>query len=286
MARDLASRSIFSLIVFLYLFSFPHPFLADSPSFADSPNIHSLHYFYEQTQFQHSLSQISLQADSIYTGRKCKLVLFNGFEAVGIIIYITADSLRFKTDNNEYAILIKDMKYVMDKDEDVSEREDVGYQIEKLQKRDSYVGTTSKECDIYLSRGIVLKDVSLFINNDTTLLAYSGSYKREIKLSDIKKIVFKGSGGFGTGFLIGAIAGFSAGFLPLAFSKSEGHGGPGGPGLGVVVGLIFALPAGLAGGVVGAFLDKDDVYIFESGLSKNKHSMLKYIILKHKEYGE
>lgn len=301
MARNLALRSIFSLIVFLYLFSFPHPFLADSHhSSIDLPNIYSLRCLSEAIQFQQTLSENSTQtdfinepcldaqnifADSIYIGRKCKVVLFNGFEAVGRIVYLTKDSLRIKTDTYEHKILVKDIKYVMDKDEDVGERDDMGNQIEKIRIEDPDHRIESEECDLLLANRIELKNVSLLIYNDSTIYAYTDNYRKDIKFSDIRKIVFKGSSGFGTGFLIGAAVGFSIGFFPLAFTRADGHPGFGGPAVGAIVGLIFTLPGAIVGGLLGLAFDKDDIYHFENGNTANKQSWIKYVIMKHQKDG-
>lgn len=139
---------------------------------------------------------------------------------------------------------------------------------------------TSDECDLYLGNKTVLSDVELRYLNDSTVLTKKDDKPMHVDISEIRKIVFKPAAPFGKGFLIGAGIGFLAGFLPSLFI--EPHPGEwGGPGIGLIVGLILVLPSGVIGGVVGILTSSDDTYLFDKGITKAKINRLKYIIKKH-----
>lgn len=217
--------------------------------------------------------------DSVSIGKECKIVLYNGIEARGEVTSKNADTICILTDEGTVKIARKEIKYVLKPNEYVSNREG----LEGLfgEKSDDGVPDASAECDVYLINGIILKDVNLALAGDSSLYAYKELAKREIPYSDITRIVFKPSAPFWKGYLAGASFGFLAGFIPLAFSKGGGHPDFSGPGAGLIVGLIFSVPAGLIGGAVGVLAAYDDVYNFRAGVTRSKIKRIKYIILKH-----
>jgi hypothetical protein len=161
--------------------------------------------------------------DSLYIGRVCKIVLYNGFEATGPITYMTADSLRIKSEIKEHKIVIKDIKYVLKPGEDVSLKEEAEIMINEKKFTETLPPGISSECDVYLDDRTILKDVNLIEHSDTSLYAVKELGKREVLYSDIRKIVFKPSAPFWKGYLGGSIVGFFIGFVPFAFSKGGGH---------------------------------------------------------------
>lgn len=231
-----------------------------------------------------SLSQdinSTLRNDSMYLGKVCKVILFNGFEAVGKISYLTADSMRLKSELTVHKILVKDIKYILKPDEDVSVREDTEVIINEISSQGNDIDILSEECDVYLADKSLLKDVNLLFISDTTAYAIKYASKRELLISDIRKIVFKPVAPFWKGYLIGSAVGFAAVFIPSIFIKGEGHPSFGGPGFGAMVGLVVSIPSGLLGGIINSFLAADEVYNFEPGYSLTKYKRLVYIIKNH-----
>lgn len=112
----------------------------------------------------------------MFVGKQCKVVLFNGFEAVGKISYLTADSMRLKSEMTEHKILVKDIKYILKPDEDVSVREDPENIIKEIESQIIVRDFASGECDVYLSDKTLLKDVNVLFISDTSVYAvkYAG----------------------------------------------------------------------------------------------------------------
>ena len=241
----------------------------------------SILLFFGNSSDSFSQGNITSFGDSMFVGKHCKVVLFNGFEAVGKISYLTADSMRLKSEMTEHKILVKDIKYILKPDEDVGVREDPESIIKEIEKDDFVKDFVSEECDVYLADKSLLKDVNLLILSDSSFYAVKYAAKRVILISDIRKVVFKPVAPFWKGYLVGSLAGFAIGFLPLAFTKGGGHPDISGPGVGIVVGLILSIPAGLIGGVIHAFAAADEVYNFEQGYSFTKYKRLAYIIKNH-----
>lgn len=230
----------------------------------------------------HSFSQGNNTSfgDSMFVGKQCKVVLFNGFEAVGKISYLTADSMRLKSEMTEHKILVKDIKYILKPDEDVSVREDPENIIKEIESQIIVRDFASGECDVYLSDKTLLKDVNVLFISDTSVYAVKYAGKREVMISDIRKIVFKPVAPFWKGYLVGSAIGFATIFIPSLFTKGGGESW-GGPGIGAYIGLIVSIPAGLIGGVIHAFAAADEVYNFEPGYSISKYKRLAYIVRNH-----
>lgn len=218
-------------------------------------------------------------SDSLFIGRKCKIILYYGFEAEGIITKVNPDTIWLKTDEMEYKIPVSHIKRVTDTETELSELEREMFP-EKLTRID-----ITDECDIYLSGGSLIKDAKLMLESDTILITIKGQKQKVIKIADVRKIVFKPIAPFGKGFIIGAGIGFVSGFISIfAFAERGGHpdisvllGG------GLIIGLVLALPCGVIGGVIGAIASKSDVYYFDKGISSAKLKRVKYIIKKHSE---
>ena len=204
--------------------------------------------------------------DSIYTGKQCLIVLLNGFEAEGKITQVREDTVWIQTEQAELKIPISQIKYVDTLPEE--------YQFE------TFIDTTD-ECDVYLEGRSLLKDVRLLYESDSTLIAIKKLSTRNIKYADIRKIVFKPNAPFGYGFLYGGGIGFLSGFLAFAFAEGGGHPDFSGPGVGIIAGLILAVPTGLVGGLVGLLVARDDIYNFDKGSSSSKVKRIKYIMKKH-----
>jgi hypothetical protein len=231
--------------------------------------------------FTFTLFAQDLKKDSLFTGRVCKLILYNGYQAEGRITERKNDTLAFETDIVKLFIPVKDIKFVLNPEvelSDLEENDTLKYNkiTEPVAKID-----TSAECDVYFDNKSVLKDVRLILVTDSTLKAIRDDRSKIIKISGIRKIVFKPIAPFVKGMLVGAGIGFLVGFLPVAFSEGGGHPGYCGFGPGVFIGLICAIPAGLIGGVVGVLVASDDVYLFDKGVDPKKTKRIRYIIEKH-----
>ncbi|MCI0448242.1 MAG: hypothetical protein L0Y79_00455 [Chlorobi bacterium] len=216
------------------------------------------------------------KGDSLFTGRTCKVLLHNGFEAEGIITKTAGDTIWLKTDIKEFKIPVSEIKFVLNPEADIPE-------LEETDLAPSQSDTTEK-CNLYLSGGKLLKDVKLIYQSDSTLLALKESKARVIKIEDVRKIVFTAGSGFWKGFLIGDAVGLGSGLLfGILISSDEGSFFKAGFGEVLGFGFIFALPAGLAGGVIGAIADRDVSYTLPDGYSVTKAKRVQYIIKKHIE---
>jgi hypothetical protein len=219
------------------------------------------------------------QTDTLAVGRECKLVFHNGTSAEGTISYRGIDSVTLKTEYTQHSIAVKDIQFVLRPNEDVP----VESEIEKTEneKGPFDVQVISSECDVYLDDRSVLKDVNLFAKNDSTLVVFKEMGKREVSYSEIRKIAFKPSAPFGKGYLIGSAIGFLIGFIPPTLSRGGGHPDFSGPGVGLIVGLIFSVPCGLIGGVIGLLTAQDEVYLFDKGAPPVKKKRIDYLIEQH-----
>lgn len=221
-----------------------------------------------------------LSGDSLRTGRACKIVLYNGFQAEGNIVFRGADTVILQTDITKLHIPVKDIKFVLNPDVDISELEDLDVSdYEKIQAIEVKIDTTG-ECDIYFDDKSVYKDVKIVLDTDSTIKVIKEKRSKIIKIAGIRKIVFKPSAPFGKGYLIGSAIGFVVGFIPVAFSKGGGHPDLSGPGFGLIFGLICSIPTGLIGGVIGVLSAQDDVYLFESGIYPAKIKRIHHIVSK------
>ena len=233
------------------------------------------------------LSDISFSqnnaGDSLAVGRVCKIVLYNGFQTEGKIASRTSDTLVLSTEITNLRIPVKDIKFVLNSDVELSDYLE-GDTIDTDNRKATYVKQdTTGECDIYFSGGKKLTDVQMVYENDSALKVIRNSESRLIGIAGIRKIVFKPSAPFGKGYLVGSAFGFVLGFVPLAFSKGGGHPDISGPGVGLIVGLVLSVPCGLIGGVASVLGSSDDVVIFDEGLYAAKIKKIKFMINKHKD---
>lgn len=223
----------------------------------------------------------NVKGDSLFTGRVCKLVLYNGFQTEGMITDRKNDTLAFQTDIINLFIPVKDIKFVMNPEIELSDVEEIDtLEYNKISEPVVKIDTT-EGCDIYMDNKSALIDVKLIIDTDSTLKTVKDKRIKIINIAEIRKIVFKPSAPFGKGYLYGSIAGFFLGFTPVAFSNREGHPGISGFGAGLIFGLICSIPAGLIGGVIGVLTSSDDVYLFDNGIYPAKIKRIKYAMGKH-----
>lgn len=223
----------------------------------------------------------NVKGDSLFTGRVCKLVLYNGFQTEGKITDRKNDTLTFQTDIINLFIPVKDIKFVLNPEIELSDVEEIDtLEYNKIFEPVVKIDTTEK-CDIYMDNKSVLTDVKLIIDTDSTLKTVKDNRTKIIGIAGIRKIVFKPSAPFWKGYLYGSLAGFVIGFTPLAFSKGGGHPDISGFGAGLIFGLVLSIPSGLIGGVVGVLVSSDDVYLFDNGVYPAKIKRIKYAMGKH-----
>lgn len=220
-------------------------------------------------------------SDTLREGRNCKVVLYNGYQAEGTITERGSDTIKFKTDVIVLSIPVKDIKFVMNPEFELSDIEEIDtldHNSEPIvvQKID-----TTSECDIYFHNKKVLNNVQLIEESDSTVKVIRGDQSKIINIAAIRKIVFKTPAPFGKGYLIGSGIGFLIGFFPLAFTRGGGHPDIGGFGAGVIFGLICSVPAGLIGGIIGVLSASDDVYLFDNGIYPQKIKSIKHAMSKH-----
>lgn len=211
----------------------------------------------------------SAPKDSVYAGRKCVIILFNGFESEGTITEVWPDSIKFKNDFAIYTIQRAQIK-ALNRWEDAE-----NVIIEEI------IADTSKYCDVYLDNGIKMTDVKLVKETDSTVKILKIDRIRTYKIASIRKIVFSNPG-FGTGFLygFGVGAALSISFMfayPVDKEWTEHLGYK------MLFLLAVSVPAGLIGGIIGAITSKEDIYLFEKGFSKVKSKKINYIIDKHRQ---
>jgi hypothetical protein len=227
------------------------------------------------------LSSQPVQGDSLRTGRICKIVLYNGFQTEGVIRENKNDTLKLETEITNHYIPVKDIRFVMDTSIDIFDREEQ----ERKNAEDDHPVTakvdTTGECDIYMSDKTLLKDVKLILDTDSTLITLKQKRSKTINISGIRKIVFKQSAPFGTGYFYGSVIGFALGFMTLAFSPGGGHPDFSGIGPGLILGLVTSIPFGLVGGLISSLTASDDTYLFDEGLYPAKINRIRYLIEKH-----
>lgn len=220
-------------------------------------------------------------SDSLRLGRDCKVVLYNGFQAEGRIVNRASDTVTLQTDITNLFIPVKDIKFVLNPDVEVSDLEEMDTLKYSRDVIDVVKIDTTDKCDIYLHDRSVMKDVLLIIDTDSTLKVIKENRTKIISIAGIRKIVFKVSAPFGKGYLFGSAIGFFIGFIPLAFSEGGGHPDFSGVGPGILFGLLCSIPAGLVGGVVGVLTAADDVYLFDNGIYPAKIKRIHHAMSKH-----
>lgn len=220
------------------------------------------------------LSIHSQVKDSVYSGRVCVIVLTNGFEADGIITAVEQDTIWFRDEFGESRIPKSQIKMFRD----LNQRQEEIAQFNETETAPN--GTTT--CDVYLETGTMLKDVKLLPAGDSNLTVLKGEVEKNLPIAGVRKLVFPYPG-FGNGALIGAGIGFASGLL-LGLTWPE-HSEWGKPNFGesMLLGILFSIPTGLVGGVVGALVKTDDSYLLPPGYSITKAKRIKYIMQKHKQ---
>jgi hypothetical protein len=231
--------------------------------------------------FIYSANAQNVKGDSLHTGRVCKLILYNGFQTEGRITARINDTLTFKTDITDLFIPVKDIKFVLNPEVELSDI----VEFDSLKYNDINVEPvkidTTEECDIYMNDKSVLVDVKLITVGDSTIKTVKDKRSKNINIAGIRKIVFKTSAPFGKGYLYGSAVGFGIGFFTLAFHDRSGEWHIGGVEQGLVFGLICSIPAGLIGGVIGVLTAADDVYLFDNGVYPAKIKRMKFAMEKH-----
>ncbi|MCC7159472.1 MAG: hypothetical protein IT281_08040 [Ignavibacteria bacterium] len=215
--------------------------------------------------------------DSLSVGRYCNIVLSYGFQAEGKISHRNSDTVWLETDITVLRIPIKDIKFVLNSDFELNSEGVPEIDSSKLVSK--VVIDTTTGCDVYLEGRVKLANMNLMLATDSTIFALKNGKKKEIKYSDVRKLVFLSEAPFGKGFFEIGAAGFVFGFLLVAFNGENSSYRGVGPG--IVSGLICAIPAGLIGGIIYAMTAKDDIYIFPKGKSDSKSKKIKYLIQKH-----
>lgn len=137
------------------------------------------------------------------------------------------------------------------------------------------IGSTD-ECTVYLKNRSSLKDVSMIKLTGSSLFVVKKGISKKIDVQDINKIVFPGKSGFWTGAVIGT--GISAVAWTLTVIAFRGEFSPN-----VIAGvIIYSLPGGLLGGLIGLiFSSSDVVYDISGGNPSARMKRLKYIMQKH-----
>lgn len=220
-------------------------------------------------------------SDSLRLGRNCKIVLYNGFQAEGRIVNRASDTITLQTDITNLFIPVKDIKFVMNPEFEVSDIEETDTLNYSREVVDAVKLDTTDKCDVYMNDKSVMIDVELLIDTDSTLKVIKENRTKVIGIAGIRKIVFKTSAPFGKGYLFGSAIGFFIGFIPLAFSEGGGHPDFSGIGPGILFGLLCSIPAGLIGGVVGVITASDDVYVFDNGTYPAKIKRIHHAMSKH-----
>jgi hypothetical protein len=156
--------------------------------------------------------------------------------------------------------------------------ENRGYYL-KLKSNDStitdVIGKTN-ECDVFLKDRSSLKNVSLVKLSGNSLFVVKDGIRKKIEAQDINKIRFPGSSGFWTGAVVGTGASLAAWTFVIIAFRGEFT-----PNI-IAYELLFSLPAGLVGGLIGLiFSTNDEVYDISGGNPNARLKRLKYIIEKH-----
>ena len=134
----------------------------------------------------------------------------------------------------------------------------------------------TEECTVYLKNRSYLKDVSMIKLTGSSLFVVKKGISKKIDVQDINKIVFPGKSGFWTGAIIGtAISAAAWTLLVIAFHGEFSAN--------TVTGvIIYSLPGGLLGGLIGLIFSSNDVVYDISGGNPNaRMKRLKYIMQKH-----
>ena len=129
----------------------------------------------------------------------------------------------------------------------------------------------------------IYRDVKLAEIIDSNILISKDTASSKIHIEDIKSIKIKGRG-FWTGAAVGGVIGFGIGFFAGANATDALYAGTQDHsilGLGILLGVIFAVPAGLIGGGIQSLLTEDKYYDlckldFEAKRKKLKNLMREF----------
>lgn len=229
----------------------------------------------------HFINGQNNKVDSLMPGRICKIVLYNGFQTEGKITERNNDTLTFQTDITNLYIPVKDIKFVLNPEVELSDYEDDLNNENVINSAEVIVLDSTEVCDIYMDDKTSLTDVKIIINsdNDTTLRVVKNNRSKLVSIAGIRKIEFRPTQPFGKGYFIGSIVGIGLGVATaLAFSE-YGFSLPG------TLALCFlsSIPAGLIGGIIGSIAASNEKYLFDNGLTPLKLKRLRYVIEKHKD---
>ncbi len=216
------------------------------------------------------------QTDSLRLGRDCKVVLFNGFQAEGKIVNRASDTITLQTDITKLFIPLKDIKFVLNPEVDISDIE-VMDTLSIIDYIDAVKIDTTGRCDIYLQDKSVMNDVLLVIDTDSTINVIKGNRAKILSIAGIRKIVFKNIAPFGKGYWIGSIIGAGVSFLTIYVLSLGG----GEVYQYIVYSALGSIPFGIIGGLIGEIFSKDDVYLFNKGIYPQKVKRIKTLIQKH-----
>jgi hypothetical protein len=128
---------------------------------------------------------------------------------------------------------------------------------------------------LFLIKRSSLKNVRLVALRGNLLVVEKEGIKKEINVQDINKIKFSGSSGFWVGAGIGAGISIVGGALLGLASVGKG------PPYALMYGLVYSIPTGLVGGLIGLITESDDeLYDMGGGNPNAKLKRLRYIIDK------
>lgn len=216
-------------------------------------------------------------SDTLREGRNCKVVLYNGYQAEGTITERGSDTIKFKTDVIVLSIPVKDIKFVMNPEFELSDIEEIDtLDHNRIPVVEEKIDTTS-DCEIYFHNKKVLNNVQLVADTDSTLKVVRGEHSKIINIAGIRKIVFKTSAPFGKGYLIGSIIGAGVSFLTIyifSLGSAEVYHY-------IVYSGLGSIPFGIIGGLIGEIFSKDDVYLFDNGIYPQKINRIKHAMSKH-----
>lgn len=214
--------------------------------------------------------------DSLRTGRACKIVLFNGFQAEGNIVSREADTVVLQTDITKLYIPVKDIKFVLNPEVEVSDIEEA----DEIKKNDfievTKIDTTDK-CDLFVNDKSFMSGVLLVKDTDTTIKVIKDNKSKILNIAVIRKIVFRSNAPFGKGYLIGSLIGAGVSFVSimlLSMGSAEVYQY-------IVYSALGSIPFGVIGGLLGEIFAKDDIYLFENGIYPAKIKRIHYAMSNH-----
>lgn len=216
------------------------------------------------------------QTDSLRTGRNCKVVLYNSFQAEGKIVNRASDTITLQTEITKLFIPVKEIKFVLNPEIQLSDLEET----EEL-KKDEFIEAekidTTDKCDLYLNDKTMMSGVMLVKDTDSTIKVIKENRTKIQNISGIRKIAFKTTAPFGKGYLIGSLVGAGISFvtiLLLSLGSAEVYQY-------IVYSALGSIPFGVIGGLLGEIFARDDIYLFESGNYPAKLKRIHYAMSKH-----